>query len=136
MLKICLERDIDLNSGNPENGITPLMLATELGYHRICELLIDAGADVNASDFLGNTALHMAAQGYGEQTSIIKTLLRRGADPKATNDDGLTPAMLAKRMAKEEHFQLLDVQIEEPVQKTNPDDDLESVKTDQVFSFV
>lgn len=101
-----------MNVGDPEKGTTPLMLAAELGYQRICQMLIDAGALLDATDLAGNTPLHMAAQGYGEQKPIIKTLLERGANPKAINDDGETPAMVAKRLGKEDHFKLLDVEIE------------------------
>ena len=135
LLKICLEKGVDINAINPENGSTPLMLAAERGYQNICDMLIDAGANVSASDFLGNTPLHVAAQGYGEQTSIIQTLIQRGADRKAINDDGYTPAMIAKRIGKDDYFKLLDVKTDDLVHKSSINSESDNIKEQNVFSF-
>jgi ankyrin repeat protein len=105
-----IDHRVDINSLNPETGTSPLMLAAALGYHRICNILIDAGADMNASDHAGNTPLHLAARGYGEQKPVIETLIQRGAKIDAKNDDGFTPAMLAKDSANSECFKVLNSQ--------------------------
>jgi ankyrin repeat protein len=53
-------------------------------------LLLDRGADVNAKQHGGYTALHSAAmQGDAE---MVQLLLARGADPLAASDDGKTAA--------------------------------------------
>src|SRR3990167_637569 len=93
-----IEYETDINIPNPEAGITALMLAATLGYHNICEILIDAGADIHAVDLAGNTSLHLAVQGYGEKGPVIQTLLRHGADINAVNEDGCTPMVLAKQL--------------------------------------
>ena len=109
LLKQFIEHHVDINYLNPETGISPLMLAATFGYQSICNLLIDAGAELNAHDHDGNTALHFVAQGYGEQTKVAEILLQRGADPQQTNEEGFTPAMLAKRMGNDACFKILDV---------------------------
>jgi truncated hemoglobin YjbI/ankyrin repeat protein len=54
--------------------------------------LLDAGAHVHARAF-GKTALHFAAKaGFA---GVTATLLARGADPAAVDDDGLTPLDVA-----------------------------------------
>jgi ankyrin repeat protein len=59
-------------------------------------MLLDAGADVNACDRDGYTALMMAAQyGHG-YPAIVQMLLDAGADVNAKNQSGETALMLAK----------------------------------------
>jgi ankyrin repeat protein len=67
---------------NP-NGIAsdsfPLHEAAQLGNIEICRLLVEAGADPNLQDFVGETSLHKAAShAYVE---IIELLLDFEADP-------------------------------------------------------
>jgi ankyrin repeat protein len=51
--------------------------------------LIDAGADVNASDETGSTPLHFAAKGESEE--VVELLVDAGANVNAANSKGETP---------------------------------------------
>src|SRR5207253_2055287 len=54
------------------------------------ELLIARGADVNARDTTGATALEQAA--WKGEESMIRLLISKGADPKCANpNSGVTP---------------------------------------------
>ncbi|CAF1317385.1 unnamed protein product [Adineta ricciae] len=108
LLKKFIEHQIDVNALNPETGTSALMLAASLGYRNICNILIEAGADANAKDHSGNSPLHLAAQGYGEQIPVVELLLQHGADVNSINDDGFTPAVLARKMEKDACFRLLE----------------------------
>lgn len=66
----------------------PLHRATGNGYLASMRLLLDNGADVNARDCLGATALHQAGQ---QPESIVRLLLERDADPNAATSMGETP---------------------------------------------
>jgi uncharacterized protein len=91
-------------------SVTPLMAASGLGYaegfaansHRIHPagwmpavkyLVEELGADVNARDHEGNTALHMAAS-RGDNEMILY-LVSKGADLKAVNREGQNVADMA-----------------------------------------
>jgi ankyrin repeat protein len=86
------------------NGITPLMAAAGVGSNEIdtrgkfktpeqaaatIELLVKAGADVNAQDSRGQTGLHGAAL-WG-WNNVVKTLVDHGANLQAKDADGMTP---------------------------------------------
>jgi ankyrin repeat protein len=64
-----------------------LLWAAEHGLAATAGLLLDQGADVNATDHFGNTALHLAVR-YPE---VVRLLLERGARINARNAFGDTP---------------------------------------------
>jgi ankyrin repeat protein len=54
----------------------------------VIDLLIDAGADVNATDSMGKTSLLLAAE--CEDAIIVQRLIERGADPQLKDKKGRT----------------------------------------------
>lgn len=87
-------------------AVAPLNSAAAGGHIRIVEMLLQAGADVNAKQEGGFTPLHSAAQnGDGE---LIKLLLEFGADPLAVNNADQLPIDLLDREADPELVDLLE----------------------------
>jgi uncharacterized protein len=92
------------------NNTTPLMMAAGLETTEPLEeageepeaieavkLLLDLGADINAVDNNGDTAMHGAA--YNNYPLVVKLLADRGADPKVWNQpnkQGVTPLFAAE----------------------------------------
>jgi ankyrin repeat protein len=80
--------------------LTPLHAAAGAGCVDVVDLLIKAGADVNAKDDFGWTPLHYAAA--RGNVEIIRRLVAAGADIDAEKFDGKTPLHVALDMSKEE----------------------------------
>lgn len=78
----------DPNGRSGINHWSPLQHAIHKNRLASVVALIPAGAQVNARDPRGRTALMMAS-GYG-QTDIVSELLKRGADAKIQDEDGLS----------------------------------------------
>ena len=72
-------------------GSTPLMYAVAVADAEAVRLLLDAGADPDARNEAGATALMWAV----DDPDKARLLLRRGADPNARSDDGRTPLLVA-----------------------------------------
>jgi ankyrin repeat protein len=72
-------------------GITPLMYAALYGDVASARLLLDMGADANARNDAGATALMWAV----DNLETTKALLERGADPNVRSADGRTALLLA-----------------------------------------
>uniref|UniRef100_A0A2C9KDW9 Uncharacterized protein n=1 Tax=Biomphalaria glabrata TaxID=6526 RepID=A0A2C9KDW9_BIOGL len=71
--------------------------SAELGNKRIVQIFIENGADINSTNILGNTALHIAAQhGFFD---LVKILVRNGAKVNEQNLNGDTALMLGVRSA-------------------------------------
>jgi hypothetical protein len=68
------------------NCCMPLFLAAGEGKLEVVRYLLDEGADANAREELGHTALAEAA--YYGHVDVVKELLLRGADINAVSDDG------------------------------------------------
>ena len=79
----------DLDMQEELGGSTPLMLAAIYGRYDIASTLIDAGADLEARNKSGGTALHQACSFC--RPEIVKLLLHSGADSNATNNEDRTP---------------------------------------------
>ena len=88
-----IEEGIDVNTEALWSHQTALMIASEKGYLRIVQLLIDSGADINHQDIDGRTAL-MISSGKG-YLPIVQLLLDSGADINLQNKYGNTALMYA-----------------------------------------
>jgi ankyrin repeat protein len=71
-----------------------LHAAVSSGRKEVVQLILDAGANVNATNDLGETPLHLAAK-EDERVSIVELLLQRGADVSARRLFEETPLDLA-----------------------------------------
>ncbi|MBP2664915.1 MAG: Ankyrin repeat (many copies) [Firmicutes bacterium] len=76
------------------DGFTPLHAAAAYGQTPIVRQLLDQGADVNARDKAGQTALMMAV--CNSHADVVNVLLQRGADITARDSKGNTSISMAK----------------------------------------
>ena len=70
-------------------GAMPWFLAVDSEKPEVLRCMIANGADANAADKNGSTALHRAAMAGSPQ--LVRVLLDGGADPKAKDRQGRTP---------------------------------------------
>ncbi|KHN13825.1 ADP-ribosylation factor GTPase-activating protein AGD3 [Glycine soja] len=75
------------------DGCTLLHLACETADIGMVELLLQYGANVNATDSRGQTPLHRCI--LKGRSTFARLLLSRGADPRAVDEQGRTPIELA-----------------------------------------
>lgn len=80
---------------------TPLMWAAVLRRERILNALIEAEADVNATNTIGQTALHLAGN-----AKVASILLAAGADTTLRATNGMSAVEMA---IWERHFDVLNV---------------------------
>jgi len=75
-------------------GESPLHWMAVLGDPKAIQLLVDAGADINAVDDEGNSPLHVAVK--WRQAEAASLLIACGADRQIRNSKGSTPAEVAR----------------------------------------
>ena len=79
-------------------GQCAVHFAAELGDEALLEVLISAGANLNAQDGRGRTPLILAAmKGYHK---VVRALLSNGANPALTDRDGNTALELTKKIGR------------------------------------
>ena len=81
-------------NAHDSQGMTALMSAASFNRRDIAGLLLDRGADLEARDMFGFTALIHTAQATPEPETI-SFLLQRGAKVNAKSNTGLTALMVA-----------------------------------------
>lgn len=74
---------------------TPLLIAAEFSYYKICELLLDYGADPTAKNSTGLNPLHLAAKNGNIEICLL--LISRGCDSNIRDDFGNNASYWAKR---------------------------------------
>jgi ankyrin repeat protein len=89
------------------DGWPPLAKAAELGETEMVQLLLNAGADVNATNYIGQSALHLA-----RNSEVARLLLDAGAD-RTLRARGELPDESALRRGK---FDVLNFLTNAPIQ--------------------
>jgi ankyrin repeat protein len=90
-LQALLESGADVNAGDPRGGSTPLMHAALVGSVESMTLLLGHGANVNAVNTSGATALMMSVTDIDK----VRLLVGRGADVNIATRRGRTALLLA-----------------------------------------
>lgn len=98
-----LLRDVPGLVNKPDaSGYTPLHMAVRSLHVQAAKKLLAAGADVNAKDRHGATALHMVLLAGGDakemkqrRESLTALLIENGADAKAVDERGKSPLHMA-----------------------------------------
>jgi ankyrin repeat protein len=85
IVKLLLEHGATIDCRDDE-GKTPLIHACTGPFAKTVEILLDAGADVNAKDSTEAFTPLMMGAGLG-QTEVVKVLLRHNADKSMLDDD-------------------------------------------------
>jgi uncharacterized protein len=93
IVKMLISRGAKLDRGTGQGEMTPLMFAAFWGHRQVVSNLLAGGANINATDLSGETALFCAAR--GRDPSIFRLLLDQGADASLRNDSGRTVLWLA-----------------------------------------
>jgi len=99
LVALLLQHEVGTDQRLP-NDATALMVAAAMGYPEIVDQLLVAGADVNAVDAGGRSALHAAAQFGFEHNDSLRArrlfdgLLKHGADINRADSEGKTPLLL------------------------------------------
>ena len=100
LVELLLKNEADVNARRDNDGATPLyaaaerkhvkLAAAERKHVKLVRLLLENGANVDASRTDGNTPLYVAVrEGHVE---LVELLLKNGADVNASRtDDGATP---------------------------------------------
>ena len=83
----------------------PLLCASANGHKEVIKMLLDRGADVNATHHFGATALHWAT--IKDHQEVVEMLLERGADPDLADEDGYTPLLVATDNTDKDMVKLL-----------------------------
>lgn len=81
-----------------KNGVTPLMMATRLGFNEGVEALIKAGAMVDVATSSGETPLISAV--HRRDTELMRLMLEAGADPERNDNSGRSARYYAELAGK------------------------------------
>ncbi|KAK0644458.1 hypothetical protein B0T16DRAFT_417693, partial [Cercophora newfieldiana] len=89
-----------LNEQPPTAPTGPLHMAALKGQAKILAILLDKGANINALDATGRTALHCAVEGM--RFDIVQLLVQRGADVTICDAKGISPLHTAVEKGMED----------------------------------
>ena len=97
-INFLIDQGMNINTQTPD-GWTPLFIAARDGQADAARLLIYRKADLNTQTNLGATPLLMTItqhyQSEAQRMELLAYLIRRGADPNLTDNNGFSPLYYA-----------------------------------------
>jgi ankyrin repeat protein len=93
--RLLIARGADVNAVGGQLDMSPLMFAAFWGYEHLAHQLIEAGAEVNARDSTGQTALFYAVR--AEEARTASLLIEHGAEIGLEDSEGHTALWLAAK---------------------------------------
>jgi ankyrin repeat protein len=95
VVKVAIDAGLSASSlVKPVEKLSALHLSAARGNMDLIQMLLDHGADANATDDWGRCALHFAA--YAGHSVVVLTLLKRGCNPTARTKRGTSASQIAK----------------------------------------
>lgn len=88
-----------------EEGLSGLMLAARNGHREVTEVLLKAGADIEAINANGSTALTFAS--FSGKAVVAEQLIKAGAKVNHSNSKGHTPLLAAASQGNKNTVRLL-----------------------------
>ncbi|MBC7808896.1 MAG: ankyrin repeat domain-containing protein [Akkermansiaceae bacterium] len=128
-----LDAGVSVEFKQARTGWTPLITAVRAGKTDVAALLLDRGANPNASSATGYTPLMAATQ--TRNMPLLRILLLRGADPDKATSNGLTPLMLAAGNKGDTRAQAKDLDCVKLLLRGGADPDKKHVSGATAFSI-
>jgi len=112
VIAVLLENGANIDSCSKHDGRTPLFSKFAKSEAQAMLRFLEYGPDCSVVDNAGNGILHVAAQQSCDNVEVFTALLRAGADPNLTNQDGDTPLHCLVQRARHNNIgPLLDTMI-------------------------
>ncbi len=105
LVKAMKDSGHSLSDAKDAAGWTPLHYAATRDNAQFTRMIVEAGADVNATATGGETPLHIAAR--TGKLGALQTLLAHGADMSLQNEKGQTPLDIAVEFRRSDFIQTL-----------------------------
>ena len=104
-ISVLLARGAEPNVTDPVTGTTPLLSSAGTGDAQCVDLLLKAGARVDAEDSAHATSVWQAA--LGGNPAVLERFIEMGVDPNRPNKQGVTPLMVAAASGNKEIVDIL-----------------------------
>jgi ankyrin repeat protein len=102
---VCSHDELALRHSTDRLRNDALLQAVSTGNLVVAKRLIKNGAEVNAANHYGQTALHLTVIGGARELTL--SILDKGGDPNAQDHDGRTPLHRATEIGDEDTVKLL-----------------------------
>jgi ankyrin repeat protein len=89
LISAIIDAGADVNARSKRSGTVLMWAVSSVESARVCQTLIQAGAELDLEDDTGSMALHHALYIRSPDTGTIEVLLRSGADVNHVDGDGL-----------------------------------------------
>jgi len=106
VLEYLLEKGADVNFQD-KGGYSSLHFAAQNRHENIARVLLENGADINIKDEYGNPPVWIAIFNAKGDFSLIKLLVKKGAEITSKNSHGKSPKEMGEIMLGEEFTGLL-----------------------------